>query len=127
MQILKPETPAIADVPVSAVASSDGKLVRLDLQTVQLKSSMSALNRSLVLGGHGGPVNGLAFSTDGSKLATGSADKQPRCSTSQMVPNCVSDDTGSCQRRAFAVEGTLLVTANEDNKLRTWPVAVRSA
>ena len=42
------DLPAIADVPVSAVASSDGKLVAIGLANVRLKSSMSALKRLIL-------------------------------------------------------------------------------
>ncbi|MAQ91284.1 MAG: hypothetical protein CMM03_15610 [Rhodopirellula sp.] len=119
------DLPATADVPVSAVASADGKLVAIGLANGSAQIIDVATQKVVSsVGGHGGPVNGLAFSTDGTKLATGSADKTAKVfNVADGAELRVVTTPAAINDVAFAVEGTLVVTANEDNKLRTWPVA----
>ena len=57
-------------------------------------------------------------------MATGSADKTAKVfNVADGAELRVVTTPAAVNDVAFAVEGTLVVTANEDNKLRTWPVA----
>ena len=119
------DLPATADVPVSAAATLDGKYVAIGLingsaQIIEVASQKVVST----VGGHGGPVNGVAFSADGSKVVTGSADNSAKVfNVADGAELRVITTPAPVNAVAFAVEGTLVVTANEDNKLRTWPVA----
>ena len=117
--------PATADVPVSAVGSADGKLVAIGLNNGSAQIIEVATQKVVAtVGGHGGPVNAVAFSADGTKVLTGSADKTAKLfNVADGAELRVITTPAPVNAVAFAVEGSLVVTANEDNKLRTWAVA----
>ena len=119
------DLPATADVPVSAVGSADGKLVAIGLNNGSAQIIEVATQKVVAtVGGHGGPVNAVAFSADGTKVLTGSADKTAKLfNVSDGAELRVITTPAPVNAVAFAVEGSLVVTANEDNKLRTWAVA----
>ncbi|MBK96531.1 MAG: hypothetical protein CMJ79_12610 [Planctomycetaceae bacterium] len=119
------DLPATADVPVSAVGSADGKLVAIGLNNGSAQIIEVATQKVVAtVGGHGGPVNAVAFSADGTKVLTGSADKTAKLfNVADGAELRVITTPAPVNAVAFAVEGSLVVTANEDNKLRTWPVA----
>lgn len=119
------DLPATADVPVSAVGSADGKLVAVGLNNGSAQIIEVATQKVVAtVGGHGGPVNAVAFSADGTKVLTGSADKTAKLfNVADGAELRVITTPAPVNAVAFAVEGSLVLTANEDNKLRTWPVA----
>tara|TARA_B100000700_G_scaffold71296_1_gene79333 strand:+ start:4337 stop:7447 length:3111 start_codon:yes stop_codon:yes gene_type:complete len=119
------DLPATADVPVSAVGSADGKLVAIGLNNGSAQIIEVATQKVVAtVGGHGGPVNAVAFSADGTKVLTGSADKTAKLfNVADGAELRVITTPAPVNAVAFAVEGSLVVTANEDNKLRTWAVA----
>jgi WD40 repeat protein len=76
------------------------------------------------LAGHGSRVNGVAFSPDGTLLATVSTDKTARV-WKVVGGDCVKTLTGHggwVQGVAFSPEGTLLATASTDKTARLWGV-----
>ncbi|HZN19013.1 MAG TPA: hypothetical protein VFB84_12700, partial [Micromonosporaceae bacterium] len=77
------------------------------------------------LKGHTGPVSGVAFSPDGTLLATASSDTTTRLwqtSTGQHHTT-LEGHTNWVNGVAFSPDGTLLATASDDNTARLWEVA----
>ena len=118
------DLPATADVPVSAAASTDGKYIAIGLTNGSAQVFEVASQKLITtVGGHTGPVNGVSFSVDGTMVATGSNDKTAKVfNVSDGAELRVITTPAPVHDVAFAVEDGLLVTANEDNKMRTWPI-----
>jgi len=75
-----------------------------------------------VLRGHSDVINGLAFSSDGKWLASGSSDKTARVwdvSTGETL-HTLRGHTERVQGVAFSPDGSRLVTASLDKTLRLW-------
>ena len=73
------------------------------------------------LAGHGGPVTGVAFTADGTKLVTGSQDKTFRVFNLADQKQIASVETPSpINAVAIVGEEKLVATAGADNMLRTW-------
>jgi hypothetical protein len=78
------------------------------------------------LTGHTDAVNGVAFSPDGTLLATTSADQTVRLwdvATGQPRGGPLEDHTGAVRSVAFSPDGTLLATASADQTVRLWDTA----
>lgn len=118
------DLPSTADVPISAAASADGKYVAIGLNNGSAQIIEVAMQKIVsTVGGHGGPVNGVAFSPDGTQIATGSTDATAKVfNIADGSEVRVITTPAPVNDVAFAVESTLIVTANEDNKMRTWPL-----
>jgi WD40 repeat protein len=75
---------------------------------------------------HDAAVQTVAFSPDGSRLATGSADKTARiwdAATGQKLLEVHHD--AAVQTVAFSPDGSRLATGSADNSARIWRVAER--
>jgi hypothetical protein len=88
-----------------------------------LPSAPAALTR--VLKGHTGPVNGVAFSPDGSRLATTSEDGTVRVwdPATGHPTITLEGHTGGVWGVAFSPDGRQLATASEDGTVRLWDPA----
>lgn len=74
------------------------------------------------LAGHTGAVNDIAFTTDGSRLATGGGDGTIRIWDPESGDNLLSLDghIGAISSVAFNPAGTQLATAGVDGTVRIW-------
>ncbi|MFN8376668.1 MAG: protein kinase [Anaerolineae bacterium] len=78
------------------------------------------------LTGHSERINALAFSADGTLLASGSGDNSVRIwdvATGQQVGEALSGHSESVSGVAFSPDGTLLASSSRDGTIRLWDVA----
>jgi WD40 repeat protein len=70
-------------------------------------------------------VNSVAFSPDGTLLATASADRTARTwdTATGTLRTTLTEHTGPVNSVAFSPDGTLLATASADRTARTWDTA----
>jgi WD40 repeat protein len=82
-------------------------------------------NSRLILRGHKGAITYAAYSPDGSKIITASADHTARIwdarTGDQLTPALEHDD--DVLMAEFSQDGTLVITASEDGTARIWEVA----
>ena len=118
-----------------ALAAADPKLALL-LATQGLRFAPSAEARysvrnlltpsSAPLVGHAGPVWGIAFSPDGSTVATASADKTARLwdlASHRQRGQPLTGDVTWVRAVAFSPDGKTLATASDDGETRLWSTA----
>jgi WD40 repeat protein len=83
---------------------------------------VSDLKSSMPLVGHEGMVRGAAFSPDGARVLTGSADKTARLWDSQsgQLLATLQGHEGSVLSVAFSPDGSRILTASVDKTARLW-------
>ena len=101
-----------ADSKLAAIGEEGGKAKVFDLTNGQIVKTLT---------GHSGPVTGVAFTADASKLVTASQDKTFRVFNLADQQQLASVETPSpINAVAIVSEGKLVATAGADNMLRTW-------
>ncbi len=97
-----------------AVAEDNGNIKLVDLASGTVTHSLA---------GHEGAVNGLSFSSDASQLVSGGADKTYRIwNTADGQEIAKAATPSSVTAITFAAADKQIVTAEEDNVIRTWSV-----
>jgi WD40 repeat protein len=79
-------------------------------------------NAIAVLGGHGSAVESAAFSPDGKRIVTASADKTARlwdAETGKPIGELKGNE-GPVRSAAFSPDGKRIVTASSDGSVRLW-------
>lgn len=76
------------------------------------------------LGGHGGPVLSIAFSSDSTKVATACADGRVRIFSAPgwKLLQTLSGNTGPARWVDFSPHGNWIASAGEDSAVRIWSV-----
>jgi WD40 repeat protein len=114
----------------SLAISPDGRLVAVggyQHKVVELWDLESRLPVGEFLSGHEGPVNGVAFSPDGTRLASASF-KTVRLwntQTRQLVGEPMMGHNEAVNAVAFGPDGHRLVSASSDNTIRLWDADTR--
>ena len=90
-----------------------------------LAAAVSLANWRFALGGHDGSVHSAAFSPDGSRIVTASADKTARIwdAASAKEIAVLRGHDESVNSAAFSPDGSRIVTASEDKTARIWDAA----
>jgi WD40 repeat protein len=94
-------------------------------KTIKIWSTRGALLR--VLKAHAGAITALAFSPDGTKLASGSQDKAVILwdVTTGNAEDSFAGNTGWVNALAFSRDGSKLASGSEDGVVRMWDVRTR--
>jgi WD40 repeat protein len=74
-----------------------------------------------ILYGHTGPVNSVAFSSDGSWIVSGSSDRTVRTwdAVLSTIQHTLEGHTGSVKSVAFSPDGSQIVSGSSDCTVRT--------
>lgn len=110
--------------PRSIAVSADGLLVAVGEETGKIKlfdAKTGQLTKTLA--GHTGPVTGVAFSADASKVVSGAQDKTCRLwSVAEAKELGILDTPSPVNAVVLVGEEKLVATGGADNQLRTWPL-----
>ena len=102
------------DGKLLAVAQDNGDIKLIDLATGKVKHSLA---------GHEGAVSGVSFSSDASQLVSGGVDQTYRIWNTADGKEAAKGATLSpVTAITFAAADKQIVTAEEDNVIRTWAV-----
>ncbi len=88
----------------------------------------ASLRRNITtLEGHGGPVNAVSFSSDGTMLASGSSDITVKLWDVATRDNITTLEGhgGPVNAVSFSSDGTMLASGSDDETVKLWDVATR--
>ncbi len=115
---------AAARYAIAGLAGADWPLVGYpgSRATVALRSADMLSSRIAILRGHNGSVGGIAYSPDGTRIVTASADRTARiwdAKTGAQLAVLRGHD-GTVRTAAYSPDGARIVTASEDKTARIW-------
>jgi serine/threonine-protein kinase len=102
------------------VAVADGSVIRL--------VNTRTLRQEHELKGHSSTVSALAFSADGSLLASGAHDRSVRlwiADTGQPLPELPGTHDSTVRAVALTADGKRVLSAGDDGKVRVWNTTTR--
>ncbi len=116
---------ATCESPTSLAMSPDSGLAVIGRGNNAEIVDLSAGQTHRVLVGHTQQVNAVAFSPDGTLIATASADGTARTwvTASGQPRTILTGHTSTVNAIAFSPDGTLIATASADGTARTWVTA----
>ena len=118
-------TPISTETPAASMVTLDGKR-RLAIRAEIAHIADAATGAELVkFSGHRGEIKSAAFSPDGTRVATASADKTARlwdAASGSMLMEFRGHERGAVDV-AFRFDGKRLVTVSEDGTARMWDAA----
>lgn len=94
-----------------------------------LQDFAPVINDGVLVAGHDGSVNAVAFSPDGTIVATGSSDQRIKLWNSQTAAELATytGHTADVLALAFSPDGTRLASGSADTTARLWSVTMNQA
>ncbi|HEX8990846.1 MAG TPA: AAA family ATPase, partial [Anaerolineales bacterium] len=106
--------------------SPDGKHLAIKAQNDVRIIDVSSGNPLMTISGHSGEVMAIAYSADGSRLATGSADKTAKiwdASTGKLLLDLPAGQTDIVGSVEFSPDGKRIATASDVKVVKIWDSA----
>src|SRR5262249_41059051 len=122
---IDPERSVLLALGAASITYSINKTVAAEAEDA-LHQALQALRVQFTLSGHTDPVSGVAFSPDGTRLATASGDKTAKVwdvASGQAVLT-LSGHTDTVNGVAFSPDGTRLATASRDRTVRVYALNI---
>lgn len=117
-------SPVDSDLLLSGDGSALGLLWSISSGDIIQEFAPVTVN-GVLIAGHSGPVNAVAFSSDGERVATGSSDKLAKvwdADTGQELTK-LRGHTGAVRALGFSPDGTQLVTGSDDGTAIVWQLS----
>lgn len=120
--VRKAELSGLDAAPTSMAASSDGQWAAVGQENGKIKLfELSSGKLAKTFEGYAAAVSGVGFSTDGSKLVSGSQDKTCRVwAVADGKQIAVIETPAEVNAVCFANEDKVVVTGGKDNSIRVW-------
>ncbi|MBI4786523.1 MAG: hypothetical protein HY782_05710 [Chloroflexi bacterium] len=122
--VVDPERSILLALQAVSASTAGGKPVLLEAEEALHRAVMTS-RVQLTLRGHSAPLNGIAYSPDGKRLATASDDGTAKvwdATTGQLLLTLMGH-TSPVSGVAFSPDGKRLATSSEDQTAKVWDAA----